>query len=206
MGPKVAKRKAASQATVNVVEEVAGPSVEKNQKSTWTAKETDTLVAEFISRKVRPRLIISLHSYKIFVLWFQEIIIGAFSSTNTKQDKYKAWDEIHRNIVLDCPTGDPKTVAQVKKKWENLVKDAKVEIAKYNAAVRGTGIFLVINKLADYEVSLLAYHFHIVGGGPSYVWKNEIFKKIYEQAIGTDNPSLPGSQIQVSTILRSAFF
>ena len=64
MGPNVAKRKAASQATVNVVEEVTGPSVEKNQKSTWTAKETDTLVAEFISRKVRPRLIVSLHSYK----------------------------------------------------------------------------------------------------------------------------------------------
>ena len=33
MGPKVAKRKAASQATVNVVEEVAGPSVEKKIKS-----------------------------------------------------------------------------------------------------------------------------------------------------------------------------
>jgi hypothetical protein len=40
---------------------------------------------------------------------------------------------------MECPDGDPKTLQQVSKKWDNLMKDARAETAKYQAALKGTG-------------------------------------------------------------------
>jgi len=57
----------------------------------------------------------------------------------TREQKTKAWNEIHEALGLEFPDGCPKTCCQVKKKWDNLNREARAEISKYNASISGTG-------------------------------------------------------------------
>ena len=69
----------------------------------------------------------------------QEIINGNFSATVTKKSKATAWKEILATIEHECPDGDKKDVPQVKKKWSNLMREARIDITKHNQSVTGTG-------------------------------------------------------------------
>lgn len=73
------------------------------------------------------------------------------------------------------------------------MKYSKIEIARYNSAMRGTGM-----QYTQQNYLLFTLHlFCILGGGPEYIWKNVLFKDIYEKVIGVGNPSIPGGQIEV---------
>ncbi|XP_045024871.1 uncharacterized protein LOC123469724 [Daphnia magna] len=72
--------------------------------------------------------------------------------------------------MWSAPLGKKKDVGHIKKKWNNLMRETRAEIAKHNSSIRGTG------------------------GGPQYRLKH-IDEKIRDQVIGINNPSLPGHVI-----------
>lgn len=120
--------------------------------TTWDWRETEILIREVIARKA--------------------IIYGCISSTLTKKDKLDEWERILATIRREFPEGDVKTVVQVKKKWDNTMKDARVECSKYMASLA-------------------------VVGGPPHVWKNQIFKTIFEHFLSRDNYTANISQSSV---------
>jgi len=111
----------------------------------WTQKETETLVSEFCEHK--------------------EVLLSPLSATISKKDKMMAWDSIHRNIELKNPGMKKKTIVQTKKKWENLMMEARGEAKKYRMALQG-----------------------IVDGAPSHVWRRPYFEKIYIDVLGLEIP------------------
>lgn len=120
--------------------------------TTWDWRETEILIREVIARKA--------------------IIYGCISSTLTKKDKLDEWERILGTICREFPDGDVKTVVQVKKKWDNTMKDARIECSKY------------ITSLA-------------VVGGPPHIWKNQIFKTIFENFLSRDNYTANISQSSI---------
>ena len=69
----------------------------------------------------------------------QEVLLSPLSATISKKDKMMAWDSIHRNIELKNPGMKKKTIVQTKKKWENLMMEARGEAKKYRMALQGIG-------------------------------------------------------------------
>ncbi|KAK4013972.1 hypothetical protein OUZ56_026520 [Daphnia magna] len=63
------------------------------------------------------------------------ILQGAHDHAVRTEEKTKAWNEIHEAISLEFPDGDPKNCSQVKKKWDNLNREARTEIAKDDGTV-----------------------------------------------------------------------
>lgn len=78
------------------------------------------------------------------------------------------------------------------------MKNTEVEIFKYVQFISEG------NRYLWYTLTLSCEHiyqvFEHIGGEPSYVWKNEVFKEMYDQACGYDNPSVSGEQILVNLI------
>ena len=111
-----------------------------SDKTKWTSKETDLLVDEFIVRKVKYLQILAniCFNWKLLI-YFQDVINGNFSATVTKESKAVAWKELQTIIELECPDGDKKDVPHIKKKWTNLMREARIDIAKYNKSLSGTG-------------------------------------------------------------------
>ena len=68
----------------------------------------------------------------------------------TREQKTKAWSEIHEALGLEFPDSCPKTCSQVKKKWDNLNREARVEISKYNASISGTGMYMLPSETQYY--------------------------------------------------------
>jgi len=120
--------------------------------TTWDWRETEILIREVIARKA--------------------IIYGCISSTLTKKDKLDEWERILATIRREFPEGDVKTVVQVKKKWDNTMKDARIECSKY------------VTSLA-------------VAGGPPHIWKNQIYKTIYEHFLSRDSYTTNISQSSI---------
>ena len=67
------------------------------------------------------------------------MILGTFSSVVTVKGKQLAWEWVQRQLTIAHPEDAEKTVTQVKKKWENLMGEARKETGKYLEALRGTG-------------------------------------------------------------------
>jgi hypothetical protein len=65
--------------------------------------------------------------------------MGSYSATVTKESKKAAWEHIVEVIQLECPDGKPRSVEEVKKKWNNLKTAAMKDIAAHRESVTGTG-------------------------------------------------------------------
>jgi len=83
-------------------------------KKYWSQQETEVLVNQFIHRKA--------------IL---------FSSSATKQAKRRAWKEIHEAILSECPLDKPKDMAELRKKWHNLLANTKKAMSLYNSSLKG---------------------------------------------------------------------
>ena len=64
---------------------------------------------------------------------------GAYSATITKEKKNAAWLDIVEAIHQECPDVKKKTVADIKKNWNNFTSAAKKEIMAYKKSLTGTG-------------------------------------------------------------------
>ncbi|XP_045028751.1 uncharacterized protein LOC116931694 [Daphnia magna] len=119
-------------------------------------------------RRLGPMETFSCFSFEII----RHILQGAHDHAVTREGKTKAWNEIHEAISLEFPDGDPKNCSQVKKKWDNLNREARAEIAQYNSSICGTG------------------------GGPEYQFQKPLHKKIFEDVIGVNNPAIANGGIE----------
>ncbi|KAK4007632.1 hypothetical protein OUZ56_012786 [Daphnia magna] len=79
---------------------------------------------------------------KLIYLWISlsfDTINGMLSATITKDTKKAAWSSIEAILNVECPDGEKKDVGPIKKKWNNLIRETRAELAKYNSSIRGTG-------------------------------------------------------------------
>lgn len=72
------------------------------------------------------------------------MINGPLSSTVTKQAKLKAWEEVVAAIRRECPldpegNGSQKELKDVRKKWQNLLAEAKRAISRNKEYLSGSG-------------------------------------------------------------------
>ena len=58
---------------------------------------------------------------------------------SSNKQKNEAWKEIHQAVTAACPQELPKDAVQTNKKYENLRREAMVDIKKYKESIRDTG-------------------------------------------------------------------
>lgn len=83
-------------------------------------------------------------------------MLGAFSSTITKESKKKAWTQIIECVNQVKPLNPPRLKDDVKKKWNNVSGDAKKAIDKHKAAISGTGTWVIKLSNITYISSSIA--------------------------------------------------
>ena len=103
-------------------------------KKYWSQQETEVLVNQFIHRKVSKLLIVWCSDLEFMIVLFKAIL---FSSSATKQAKRRAWKEIHEAILSECPLDKPKDMAELRKKWHNLLANTKKAMSLYNSSLKG---------------------------------------------------------------------
>ena len=99
-------------------------------------------------------------------------------------------------MAQEFPNAPRKTLEQIKKKWENLLCEARKAAGVYRQTLRSTGrylLFIVINM----HVLMCVF---LIGGGPAYKWKHEYLENIYHHILGSDHPTIRGGII-VSLLL-----
>lgn len=105
-------------------------------KKYWSQQETEVLVNQFILRK--------------------EIL---FSTSASKQAKRRAWKEIHEAILSECPLDKPKDMAELRKKWHNLLANTKKAISLYNSSLKGILILIRDRRnegvMYDYDLQMV---------------------------------------------------
>ena len=68
------------------------------------------------------------------------MLFTAFNQTNSSnKQKLEAWKQINEAVTAACPQEIPKEIYQTKKKYENIRREAMVDIRKYQESIRGTG-------------------------------------------------------------------
>lgn len=73
------------------------------------------------------------------------MINAPLSSTITKQAKQKAWEEVVAVISRECPidpegNGTHRELKDVRKKWQNILAEAKKAISRNKEYLNGTGM------------------------------------------------------------------
>ena len=81
---------------------------------------------------------------RICVSFPQGILFGALSGSVTKEKKEAQWDDITTTIRLQCPDELAKDKAKVRKRWNNVLADAKADHSKYLKCTRGTGNCIIV--------------------------------------------------------------
>lgn len=75
--------------------------------------------------------------------FLKDIIFGAQSSTVTNKIKQQHWDEIVAIINQQCPSQEPRDREKTKKKWNNLLSEAKKNLKEHNKSLEETGIIVL---------------------------------------------------------------
>ena len=122
----------------------------------------------------------------------QEVIEGAFDSGVSREAKTAAWESIAHVLRTSFAESKPRSVEELKKKFNNLKTAAKKDIGLYTNSLKGTG------KYCKPICYLQLVHFvAIVGGGPAFKLK-PLYEKLHIHVFKKDNPCMPGEIISVS--------
>ena len=79
-------------------------------------------------------------------------------ATGIKKD---VWINITQALATACPQAQVKDLAQTKKKYQNLKREAMDDIKKFNDSIRGTGNS---NSIHEYCSTLaLTFSFQVMG-------------------------------------------
>ena len=77
--------------------------------------------------------ILTTHIFK------QDVIEGAFDSGVSREAKTAAWESIAHVLRTSFAESKPRSVEELKKKWNNLKTAAKKDIGLYANSLKGTG-------------------------------------------------------------------
>ncbi|KAK4013241.1 hypothetical protein OUZ56_025475 [Daphnia magna] len=116
----------------------------------WSENETETFVDQFILNK--------------------DVIKGAFDSGVPREAKTASWESIAHVLRTSFAESKPRSVEELKKKWNNLKTAAKKDIGLYANSLKGTG------------------------GGPAFQLK-PLYEKLNIHVFKKNNPCLPGEII-----------
>ncbi|KZS02650.1 Uncharacterized protein APZ42_000233, partial [Daphnia magna] len=81
---------------------------------------------------------------KLIYLWIslsfvRTPLMACYLPPSPRTQKKAAWSSIEAILNVECPDGEKKDVGPIKKKWNNLIRETRAELAKYNSSIRGTG-------------------------------------------------------------------
>ncbi|XP_045035874.1 uncharacterized protein LOC116934575 [Daphnia magna] len=120
-----------------------------------------------------PRELLSEIETEMFVGQFilnKDVIEGAFDSGVPREAKTAAWESIAHVLRTSFAESKPRSVEELKKKWNNLKTAAKKDIGLYANSLKGTG------------------------GGTAFQLK-PLYEKLNIHDFKKDNPCLPGEII-----------